>query len=319
MDKNEIINVLAQHDSTVLSFPERGPWGDSRYRGNCSGWIQGFLVWKYKVKKLAELFAGSGTGSDVCRDLGIEYVGADLNPNPVRNNILCVDAILDEVPQEFLGADMVFMHPPYGAEIRIPYAGFMWKDVTGNGKQSDLGQMPWDQFMKTLNKIVMKYYASMDNGARMSILMGDVRRNGLHSMLNDIVKPGELEQIIIKMQHNTVSGRSGNSYGGNRSFVPLVHEYLLVLKKPDGYMVEYQLPVFYKKDIRDSKTVTWRDVVYSVMKKLGKANIDDIYSEVEGHERANSVKDWKAKVRQTLQVYPKIFKNTEKGVWALAA
>ena len=195
----------------------------------------------------------------------------------------------------------------------------MWKDVTGNGKQSDLGQMPWDQFMKTLNKIVMKYYASMDNGSRMSILMGDVRRNGLHSMLNDIVKPGELEQIIIKMQHNTVSGRSGNSYGGIRSFVPLVHEYLLVLKKPDGYMVEYQLPVFYKKDIRDSKTVTWRDVVYSVIKKLGKANIDDIYSEVEGHERANSVKDWKAKVRQTLQVYPKIFKNTEKGVWALAA
>ena len=318
MNRNDIVNELVKHDQSVLSFPDRGPWGDSKYRGNCSGWIQAFLIWKYKVQKMAELFAGSGTGSDVCRDFGIKYIGADLNPHPVRGDILTVDAVLDDVPEEFLGADMVFMHPPYGAEIKIPYAGFMWDDVTGQAKLSDLGQMPWEQFMKVLNRVIMKYYSSMDSGARMSILMGDVRRNGLHSMLNDIVKPGELEQIIIKMQHNTVSGRSGNTYGGNRSFVPLVHEYLLVMKKPEGYIVEYQLPVKYSKDIRDSGSPTWRDVVYSVMKKLKKANISEIYSEIEGHDLAKKVVDWKAKVRQTLQVY-NVFESTEKGVWALAA
>jgi len=57
-------------------FPKEGNGGgDKRYRGNCSGWIQAFLVWKYKVKKFAELFVGSGTGSDVARDMGINYVG----------------------------------------------------------------------------------------------------------------------------------------------------------------------------------------------------------------------------------------------------
>ena len=111
MEKQQIIAQLQQCDSTVLSFPDRGPWGDNRYRGNCSGWVQASLIWKYNVKKLAELFAGGGTGSDVAHDMGIQYIGADLNPNPKRNNILVCNAILDEVPDEFRDADMIFIHP----------------------------------------------------------------------------------------------------------------------------------------------------------------------------------------------------------------
>ena len=75
MNRNEIIARLMENDSTVLSFPDRGPWGDQKYRGNCSGWYQAFLIWKYKVKKFAELFAGSGTGFDVAKDMKIDYVG----------------------------------------------------------------------------------------------------------------------------------------------------------------------------------------------------------------------------------------------------
>ena len=142
MRKEEIIKKVSSCDSTLLSFPDRGSWGDKRYRGNCSGWIQAFLVWKYRVKKLAELFAGSGTGSDVCRDMGITYVGADLNPNPVRPDILSVNAVTEEVPDAFRDADMVFMHPPY-PEIGISYAGAMWRDEEGALASSDIGQMPW--------------------------------------------------------------------------------------------------------------------------------------------------------------------------------
>lgn len=68
--KTHIINIK-------FMKAERGPWGLSSYRGNCSGW-------KYKVSKLAELFAGSGTGYDVCKDMNIQYIGADINPDPVR-------------------------------------------------------------------------------------------------------------------------------------------------------------------------------------------------------------------------------------------
>ena len=317
MKKEDIIKILSSNDSTVLSFPDRGPWGSSKYRGNCSGYIQAFLMWKYGVKKFAELFAGSGTGSDVAKDMGVTYIGADLNPNPVRNDILVVDAIKDEVPEAFYGADMVFMHPPYSELIKIPYANSMWNDPTGTLSKSDLGQMPWDEFIQQLNSVVMKYYSAMDYGSRMSILMGDVRRNGLHSMLNDIVKPGQLEQVIIKMQHNTVSGRSGNTYGGNRNFVPLAHEYLLVLKKNDMYIISYTLPRKYKCDTRDSKVSTWKDVVYAVLKKKNSFKLEEIYSEIEGHEKTKQNAHWKEKIRQTLQM-SSLFKSDERGVWCLA-
>lgn len=69
MNKIDIIKELEKQDSSVLSFANRGPWGNNKYRGNCSGWIQAFLIWKYQVSKFAELFSGSGTGYDVCRDM----------------------------------------------------------------------------------------------------------------------------------------------------------------------------------------------------------------------------------------------------------
>lgn len=212
---------------------------------------------------------------------------------------------------------MLFMHPPYGAEIKIPYAGSMYKDPTGELSKNDLGQMPWKTFMSTLNKVVMKYYAAMEKGARMSILMGDVRRKGLHSMFTDIVKPGELEQVIIKAQHNTVSGRNG-SYGGFKSFVPIEHEYILVIKKPGGYQIVFQYPRDYAVDIRNSASATWRDVLTSVMDKLGEAELTDIYHELEGCEKTKTNANWQAKVRQTLQM-SKRFKNTGRGRWAIAA
>ncbi|MBO4847052.1 MAG: hypothetical protein J5525_12280 [Lachnospiraceae bacterium] len=316
MNRNDIIARCQQNDSTLLSFEDRGPWGDRKWRGNCSGWIQAFLMWKYHTKKFSELFAGSGTGYDVTKDMGISYVGADLNPNPVRPGILNVNAVTDEVPEEFYGADQIFMHPPYGAEIKIPYAGSMYKDPTGELSKSDLGQMPWDIFMKTLNEIVMKYYSAMEPGARMSILMGDVRRGGFHSMFTDIVKPGELEQVIIKAQHNCVS--DGRTYT-NRNFVPIVHEYIMVLKKLAPYLINFQLPQKYEMDTRDSKTSTWRDVVYAALKKIGRnASLEEIYSEIEGHEKAKSNMNWQAKIRQTLQM-SNLFVHDSRGVWAVAA
>ena len=320
MDRRDIERVLETKDQSVLDFPDRGIWGDNRYRGNCSGWIQAFLIWKYQVKKMAELFAGSGTGSDVCRDMGVSYIGADLNPDPVRKNILSVNAVTDDVPDEFRNSDMLFMHPPYGKEIRIPYAGSMYADPTGKLSLSDLGQMPWPQFMKELNAIVMKYYAAMESGSRMAILMGDVRRNGLHSMLTDIVKPGQLEQIIIKMQHNTVSGRSGNTYGGHRNFVPLVHEYILVMKKIQEYMITFQLPQNYEIDIRDSKTATWKDVVFAVMQKLGSSDLNGIYAEVRTYKKAEGREHYKENVRQCLQQLEKagLTRSIRTGVWAVA-
>lgn len=44
MNRRDIERVLETKDQSVLDFPDRGIWGDNRYRGNCSGWIQAFLI-----------------------------------------------------------------------------------------------------------------------------------------------------------------------------------------------------------------------------------------------------------------------------------
>lgn len=319
MKREEIERFLQKNDSTVLSFPNRNnEWGSSEWRGNCTGWIHAFLIWKYHVSKMAELFAGSGTGSDVCKDMGISYIGADLNPMPVRKDIICVNAITEDVPVQFLDADFLFMHPPYSSLCNISWAGKFYADPTGELKKADLGNMDWQEFIKTMNSIIMKYYSSLMNGGRMGMLVGDVRRKGhFYSMLTDLVKPGELEQVIVKVQHNTVSQREDIAYA-HKNFVPIAHEYLMILKKVAPYMIEFQLPTLHKLDIRDSKTATWRDVVVAAFRKIGEnATLEQLYSEIEGHKKCESNENWKAKVRQVLQLSD-LFTNVDYGQWKIA-
>lgn len=317
MLKENIVRTLEQRNSTILSFPDRGPWGSSSYRGNCSGWIQAMMIWRYDVQRFAELFSGSGTGYDVAKDMGVAYAGADLNPNPVREGIICADALADDVPEEFYGADFLFMHPPYSALINIPYAGSMYDDADGSLAKRDLGQMQWPEFIRALNKIICKYYASIDTGGRMGILVGDIRRQGkFYSMLSDMVRPGELDQIYIKAQHNCVS--DGRRYSGNR-FTPIAHEYLVVLRKPFPYMADFVLPQRYENDVRDNiNTFTWKQVVYAALKVIGgKGKLEDIYAQINGHKKTRTNADWKAKIRQVLQLSD-LFVSPQRGVWQIA-
>jgi hypothetical protein len=94
--------------------------------------------------------------------------------------------------------------------------------------------------MKTLNAIIMKYYAAMAPGSKMAVLMGDVRRKGIyHSMFNDIVIPGTVLQTYVKMQNNCVS--DGRTYS-NR-FTPIGHEMMYVIEKAmNAYLINYKIP-----------------------------------------------------------------------------
>ena len=75
MNRNDIIARLQENDSTVLSFPDRGPWGDNRYRGNCSGWYQAFLIWKYKSIKWQNYFLDPGQDMMLQRTWGLIMLG----------------------------------------------------------------------------------------------------------------------------------------------------------------------------------------------------------------------------------------------------
>ncbi len=302
--------------NSVISFPERNnQWGRSSYRGNCSGYVQKSLFEQFHSKEVTDPMAGSYTTRDVALEMGIISHCYDLSTG--------FNALLDEVPEEACGSDTWFFHPPYGAEIHIPYAGYQWSDeefIKKYGydpKPYDLGQMPWEEFINALNYCVMKFYASMETGARMCILMGDVRRNGkYYSMIRDICMPGTLESIICKIQNNAQSFSKTYS---NNNFIAISHEYIMVFKKTGPYILDYVLPRIQKLDIRDSKCATWRDVVRAALVKLGgTATLEAIYAEIEGHEKAKDHEFWKEKIRQTLQNY-KMFKPVVRGTWKMVA
>ncbi|MFF2532234.1 hypothetical protein ACFVS2_25325 [Brevibacillus sp. NPDC058079] len=95
---------------SVVSYPDRGHWGNKRYRGNCTGHIIKDLIEFYKPKLFVEVFAGGGTGFEVCKEMGQNSVHLDLRPEFGGWN-----ALRDEIP---VGGDLVFSHPAYADMVR---------------------------------------------------------------------------------------------------------------------------------------------------------------------------------------------------------
>jgi 23S rRNA G2445 N2-methylase RlmL len=101
---------------SILSFPSRGKWGKSSWRGNCSGYIyQEIFSWT-RPQLFVDPMCGSGTSIEVAHELGIEAVGLDLHSG---FNILR-DSILDNVCKQ---ADLVLSHPPYGGIDYLQWRG----------------------------------------------------------------------------------------------------------------------------------------------------------------------------------------------------
>ena len=292
---------------SIVSYPERGKGGRNDYRGNCSPKMIEDIIDQYGIQNLNDYMCGSGTTEDVCRARGIETHCYDLNRG--------FDMMTMDIPER---AENIFFHPPY--DDIIVYSGNMYKadDIIQkygfDPRINDLSRCNgWEDFVKKMNYCVNKQFASLEKGGRMFVLMGDIKKKGkLYSMLCDIVKPGTLEQIIIKAQHNCVSyNRSYNGY-----FVPIVHEYLMVIRKDSAMIYQIGMNQYYKFDMRDSKSATWRDVVAAVLEDSGELSLSDIYSKIEGHRKCETNPHWKDKVRQTLQMYNN-FTSSKRGVWCI--
>lgn len=298
--------------TSIVSYPERGDGGQNTYRGNCSPKLIEDLIGFYRPSEISDYMCGSGTTKDVASKCGIESHIYDLN--------LGFDLLNCDIPEN---SEFTFWHPPYWSIIT--YSDVMYKAseiINRYGfdpRKFDLSRIQtWDKFVEAMNYCMMKQFAALDKGGHMAVLMGDIKRKGvLYSMLAEIVKPGTLEQIIIKAQHNCVSDR--RTYAGK--FIPIVHEYVMIVRKDNPVQIPVLLTKQYSMDIRDMQGAAWRDVVAAAMQtKTGKVwTLSDIYGQLENHRKAKNNINWQAKVRQTLQMYPGVFKHDSRGKWSLAA
>ena len=183
-------------------------------------------------------------------------------------------------------------------------------------KRLDLSRIEsWDDFVKAMNYAMMKQFSALENGGRMAVLMGDIKKKGrLYSMLAEIVKPGTLENIIIKAQHNCFSGRT--QYSGK--FIPILHEYVMIVRKDSPVLIPILMTQSSTVDIRDMPGATWRDVIAAVLETCKEpVALSFLYEQIEPHKKAQSNKWWKEKIRQTLQINPMHFTHDGRGLWSL--
>lgn len=292
---------------SVVSYINRGKFGNNRYRGNCSGRLIEDIISQYHVQSLSDYMVGGGTTEEVCNEYGIPGIFMDLNRG---FDMLTMD--IPERPQN------IFWHPPYGQ--MITYSDEMYPaqniiDQYGfDPRVNDLSRAKdWEDFVDKLNYCCLKQFTALEKGGRMFVLMGDWKQKGkLYSMLCDIAKPGILEQIIIKTQHNCVS--DSRTYS-NQNFVPIVHEYLMVVRKNAALLIPVTMMKRTIMDVRDSRNTTWRDVVAAVLEEARHPMcLDEIYEAVEGHKKCDENPHWRDKVRQTLQTN-NCFQRIQRGVW----
>ncbi len=273
---------------SVISFSDRGNYGDSSYRGNCSGNVlielfKHFYPGNTRPKRFIEVFSGGGTGKDVARELHISNsLHLDLNNG--------WDALIDEIPS---GADFIFSHPPY------------W-DIISYEKQrnayceNDLSnKMTYEEFIEKLNIVNEKIYHSLIVGGRHATLIGDVRKQGVYySLIKDMNWYGDLESHIIKIQYNCMSN---NKVYTNNNFIPIKHEHLLVFKKNKIWVFNVKTTNNLKENIMNSTNITWRDLVQATIQYLkNKATIDEIYNILVKSKKAQNNNFVREKIRQTL-------------------
>lgn len=297
---------------SIVSYPDRGPYGRNTYRGNCSGLLIKDLIAQYKLQGLSDFMVGSGTTEDVVREAGIRGDFADLNRG--------YDMLSMDIPNR---AENIFWHPPYGAMIKYADSQYKASDVeitTGLSaetiRQHDLSSFTnWSEFVKMMNYCMMKQFAALEKGGRMFTLVGDWKQKGkLYSMILDLIKPGTVENIIIKAQHNCWSERQ--SYSGN--FVPIIHEYLLVTRKDAGLIIPVSWGTGRDYDMRSFGDQSWRDLVFSVIQENGgKMSLQELYEAIKDSAKAKRNPHWQEKVRQTVQNI-RHFIRTERGCYALA-
>jgi hypothetical protein len=194
--------------SSVVSYPERGPWGNNRYAGNCSGFLLIDLCATYRPQRVLDPMEGGGTSREVCADMNIAYAGFDLHSG--------TDSLHDEIGT---GYDLIFWHPPYH-DMKI-YS----EDPRDLSRAGSLVM-----FQALLRSGFRRFFELLAPGGRLAILIGDLRRRGHYEPLTaDVARldRDSLESIIVKIQHNVSSSQT--SYTG--SFVPILHETLTIFRR----------------------------------------------------------------------------------------
>ncbi|MGE0471005.1 MAG: hypothetical protein AB7L09_26495 [Nitrospira sp.] len=196
--------------TSLLRYADRGPWGQSRYFGNCPGYLLVDLLDYFKPQSVFDPMEGSGTTREVCFDLHVEYEGRDLRTG--------FDLLSSPLPDRAF--DLIFWHPPY-------WPGHRCSDHPNDFSQATNMQ----DFLLRMQEGVQRLKTCLAPNGHLVMLIGDGRKNGVFYPVHSAVLQWNLlpvETILIKAGDHERRARHFQ-YGPTR-FIPTLHEYVLIFK-----------------------------------------------------------------------------------------
>jgi hypothetical protein len=200
---------------SVHAVEGRGDFGNSRFRGNCSGLLIRDLLQYFRPRNLLDPMQGSGTAGDVAKSLAIAYQGFDLTTG--------FDAADPRSFDGLGGFDMVWLHPPYFDLIKY------------NDDDRCLSRCSTvETFCQQLSAVLQNCAAVLTDRGHLAILMGDITRRGryfglpFHTWAAANAIGLELAcPEIVRLSHGATS--SFQRY--NFAMIPRVHDVCLVFRK----------------------------------------------------------------------------------------
>ena len=228
--------------TSVWDFPNRGKWAghNGSYPGNWSPYVPRNVILRYSRESdvVLDQFVGGGTTMVEAALLNRRGIGLDINakalhvakchvssvPHANRIQLLQADARnLACVSDESI--DLICTHPPYANMIKY------------GGDDRDLSGMRLQTFLRSMTMVARESHRVLKPGRMIALMMGDMRRAGRYIALADAVmhrfvdEGFRLENIVIKIQHNTRGTRLHWSSELKLPFLLLAHEYLFIFKK----------------------------------------------------------------------------------------
>ena len=200
--------------TSLYSRVGRGPYGDARYRGNCSGYLIRDLIRYFGSQCVLDLMRGSGTCGDVCRELGIPFAEMDLRLGQDAANPDCY-AGLDPV-------GFVWMHPPY------------WRMIRYNADPRCLSSLPTlETFLNRMQLILRLSKTVLAPHGKIAVLIGNYSDRGRYQPLSHLLVERAIREglwlactEIIRFQHGNTSSRK--QYAS--SFIPGLHDTCLIFE-----------------------------------------------------------------------------------------
>jgi hypothetical protein len=142
------------HLTSLYHFHRAGEYGDRTWPGNCGGMLIKDLLTYFKPALVFDPMSGSGTASDVCRELGIPCRAGD-----IHQGFDACDANGFPPAESF---DFIWAHPPY------------WKMKLYADDPRDLSRSPTlDHFLGRYGQFIGNCAGSLKRGGKLCILMGD--------------------------------------------------------------------------------------------------------------------------------------------------